>query len=447
MPKTRINCPQCRQPIVADINQLFDVGVDPKNKQLLLSGQFNLALCQNCGYQGNLATPIVYHDPSKELLLTYFPPELGPVNEQERIIGPLIKQVMDSLPQEQRKAYLLRPQNMFTIQTLIERILEGDGITKEMIQDQQKKLSLLQRMVSATDDVLAEIVKSDDNLIDAEFFALLGRLGESAIMSGEQTTAARLAELQDKLLVLSTYGQQAKLQNDEVEAAIQTLQSVGKELTREKLLELFLQAPNDTRLSVMASLTRQGLDYEFFQMVSSQIDSTQGEEHEKLLALRQKLFEITRAVDQQMEARLNQARQNLEELLKAPDISLATQQNLAAIDEFFMRVLEEALEVARKAADLGRISQLQKIVNVVEQASQPPAEVELIEQLLGAEDDATLQSLLETHRQTVASQTFVDTLTALVGQFASSEDQPQEVKDQLQWVFEAVLRFSMETKL
>lgn len=447
MPKTRINCPQCRQPLVADIDQLFDVGQDPQNKQLLLSGQFNLAQCQNCGYQGNLATPIVYHDPTKELLLTYFPPELGPVNEQERIIGPLIKQVMDSLPQEKRKAYLLRPQNMFTIQTLIERILEADGITKEMIQEQQKKLALLQRLVSATDDALPEIIKNDDQLIDAELFALLGRLGEGAVMSGDNNTATRLGEIQNKLLELSTYGKQVKQQNDEVEAAIQTLQSVGPELSREKLLDLFLQAPNDTRLSVMASLTRQALDYEFFQLISSQIDSSQGEEQETLVALRQKLLEITRAVDQQMEARLNQARQNLNELLKAPDIVAATQQNLEAIDEFFMRVLDEALDGARKAADLGRIDELQKIANTIEQASQPPAEVQLIEQLLTAEDDENLQALLRENQQTVTSQTFIDTLTALLGQLDSAEDQPQEIKDRLQLVFEAVIRFSMESKL
>ncbi len=58
----------------------------------------------HCGFEGPLSTPVVYHDPDKELLLTYFPPEMGlPVNEQERIIGPLIKQVSDSLPMELRK--------------------------------------------------------------------------------------------------------------------------------------------------------------------------------------------------------------------------------------------------------------------------------------------------------------------------------------------------------
>ena len=75
MPKTRINCPNCRQPVTADIDQLFDVNIDPAAKQRLLSGAFNIIQCPHCGFQGQAATPIVYHDPEKELLLTYVPPE------------------------------------------------------------------------------------------------------------------------------------------------------------------------------------------------------------------------------------------------------------------------------------------------------------------------------------------------------------------------------------
>jgi len=59
---------------------------------MLLSGAYNLIQCPTCGYQGQVPMPIVYHDPEHELLLTYFPPELNvPVNQQEQMIGPLIK--------------------------------------------------------------------------------------------------------------------------------------------------------------------------------------------------------------------------------------------------------------------------------------------------------------------------------------------------------------------
>src|SRR3972149_1566549 len=267
MPKTRINCPNCRQPIVAEINQLFDSGVEPRAKQLILSGAFNLASCPHCGYQGNVPTPIVYHDPEKELLLTYFPHELSlPINEQERIIGPLVSQAMNNLPQEKRKGYLLRPQTMFTLQGLIERILESDGITREMIQDQQKRLALLQRLMEASDDVVPEIARNEDNLLDGNFFALLGRLVEASLAAGDQKTAKRLGALQEKLIEITSYGKQYQAQTSEVDAAVKSLRSLGDDLTREKLLDLLVEAPSETRLSVLVSLTRPGIDYEFFQL-------------------------------------------------------------------------------------------------------------------------------------------------------------------------------------
>jgi hypothetical protein len=94
---------------------------DGSAKATLLSGMANFVQCPNCGYQGNLATPIVYHDPDKEMLLTFVPPELGlPQPEQERLVGALINQVVNNLAPEQRKGYLLRPQAQLTMQGLVE---------------------------------------------------------------------------------------------------------------------------------------------------------------------------------------------------------------------------------------------------------------------------------------------------------------------------------------
>jgi len=187
MPKMRINCPNCRQPIMADIDQLFDVGQDPTAKQKILAGSFNLAACPNCGYKGMIATPLVYHDPNKDLLLTYFPPDLVmPINEQERTIGPLITRVTNSLPPEKRKAYLLQPKSMLTLQTMVERILAADGITKEMIQAQQDRMNLLQRLMNASDESIDEITVKEDALFDSDFYNLLNRMIEASTDNGDQ---------------------------------------------------------------------------------------------------------------------------------------------------------------------------------------------------------------------------------------------------------------------
>jgi hypothetical protein len=446
MPKTRVNCPNCRQPLVADVSQLFDAGGDPKAKQMLLTGAYNVIQCPNCNYQGNLATPLVYHDPEKELLLTYFPPELGlPVNEQERIIGPLITQVMNSLPQEKRKAYLLRPQTMLTMQTLIEKILEGDGITKEMIQEQQKRLQLLQQMVDAQDDVLAEIAKREDALIDADFFQLISRLAEVAVMSGDRNSAARLNDLQKKLLPITTFGHEVQAQSKEVEAAMQSLQQAGQNLTREKLLELFLEAPTEIRLNVLVSMTRQALDYSFFQMMTEQIDRAEGEKRQKLLTLRERVLELTRQIDQEMEKRAAQAKQVVEAMTKAPDVSEAMRENIEVVDDFFMKALNDSMEAARKAGDLEKIGKLQKIAEVLQEASAPPEEYNFVEELVNTESEAELKKKLEENKDKVNAE-FLEVVSTLVAQAESGEEN-KEFLGKLNEIYSLAVGMSMRANM
>jgi hypothetical protein len=445
MPKTRISCPNCRQPIVADIEQLYDVSANPEAKQRLLSGSYNLVQCPHCGYQGPIETPIVYHDPQKELLLTYIPPALNmPRNEQERLIGNLINQVVNRLPQEQRKGYLLRPQAVLTGQGLVERILEADGITREMIQAQQQRLNLIQRLVGAQEDVLAEVVKQEDKLIDADFFNLLSRLMEAAMAGGDQESARRMGDLQQKLLPLTTFGKKYQEQTREIEEAVRSLQQAGRELTREKLLDLVTSAPNDLRVSALVSLARAGMDYSFFQLLSEKIDRARGEGRERLIKLRERLLELTRELDRQMEVRTAQARELLNEILKEENISEATQASLDGIDDFFVHIVNEELEAARQAGDLGKLGKLQQVVNVLQQASAPPPEISLIEELLEVPDEIARRQWLEAHRQDLSPQ-FMDTLTSLMAQSQSSED--KELAERLQNVYRSALRFSMEANL
>lgn len=445
MPRTRINCPNCRQPLMAEIDQLFDVNQDPSAKQRLLSGGFNLIQCQNCGYQGNLATPIVYHDPDKELLLTFFPPEVAmPREEQERLIGPLITQVMNKLPQEKRKAYLLSPQTMLTMQGLVERILESDGITREMIQAQQQRLNLIQRLINTPTETIAEVVETEGSQMDAEFFSLLGRLIETSMMSGDQEAARRLADLQQALLPLTAFGQELQNQAKEVEEAVASLREFGEGLTREKLLDLVIKAPNDARVSALVSLARPGMDYEFFQLLSERIDRARGEGRTRLVELRERLLELTRQVDQQMEARANQARQLVDSLVQTENIGEATMQVLPAVDEFFLQELNHQLEAARKAGDLERSGKLQKVVEVIQQASQPPAEVALIEELLDATDETGQRKILEANADKITPE-FLDTMTNLVAQVQNSDD--KDLVERMKDIHRLALRFSMQRNL
>lgn len=445
MPRTMVNCPNCRQPVTADITQIFDAGTDPSAKQRLLAGAFNLIQCPNCGYQGNVATPLVYHDPDKELLLTFVPPEIGlPRDDQERLIGGFINQIVNNLPQEKRKGYLLRPQATLTMQGLVERILEAEGVTREMIQSQQQRLSLIQRLMDASDDVRAEIARQEDQMIDSTFFGLLRRLMDSALMAGDQESAQQLGELQEILLQNTTFGHELQAQSREIEAAMADLQSAGKDLTREKLLDLVIHAPSETRLRALVSLARPFMDYAFFQTLSERIERARADGRTRLAELRSKLLEMTQEVDRQVEARVQQARQLLDQLLQAENISEAMLQNLPAIDEFFVQELNAATETARKQGDLERLGKLQQMVGILQQMSSAPPEVALIEELLEAPDDQTRRQIMQSHQEEITPE-FLNALANIAAQVQSGED--QELAERISSLNRMALRFSMEKNL
>lgn len=446
MSKIQTSCPRCRQPIIAEVEQLFDLNVDPQAKQKLLTGAVNVARCQSCGYEGPLSTPIVYHDPEKELLLTYFPSELGvPLNEQEKTFGPLLNQVTNRLPNEKKKAYLLQPKSMFTYQTLLETILGADGITKEMLDDQQKKLNLLQRLITSNPESRVEVIKQENALIDESFFILLARYMEAAAAQGNKKLLDSLTETQNALIENTEIGQKIRMQSSEMEAALKDLQEASKEgLSREKLLDLLLNASSDTRISTIVSYTRSGMDYSFFQLLTDKIDQSQGEEKEKLVALRSKLLEMTEAIDKRLDEELIRARKLLETILESPDIEKAVTENLDQIDEFFNQVLKTALEDARQRGDLERSGKINQVILAVEKASAPPPEVALIEKFLAANDDAELTTLVETNADQLTPE-FMQVLNSIVVQ--SGESGNPEISRRLQSVYAAVMKTSMKAKV
>jgi hypothetical protein len=448
MAKTQTSCPRCKQPVVADVEQLFDVSVDPQAKQRLLSGRYNLIQCQSCGYVGNLSTPLIYHDPDKELLLTFFPPELGlPVNEQERLIGPMINQVVNRLPNEKRKAYLLRPRTMFTMQTMVETILQADGITKEMLDAQQKRLSLLQRLMTTTNaEARLEIIKQEEALIDESFFSLLSRLAEASLAQGDQQVARVLATVQQDALNNTSIGQTLKSQAKESEDAIKELQEASqKGLTREMLLDMLLASTSEIRLTTLVSMARNGLDYQFFQLLNERIEKADADNKVKLGELRDKILTMTQEIDKAVQAQYATARELLEKILAAPDVRKATEENLDQISDLFVEVLETETKLARQKADLARSGKLQTILGVIQEASAPPPEIEFINELVEAASDEDRQRILNEHADMVTPE-LLGVMNNLIAQM-DQQNQPAEIKDQVDKAYRAALRFSMQASL
>ena len=451
MPQTQIACPRCRQMITANIEQLFDVTQDPQAKQRLLGGVSNMARCPHCGYQGRLAAPIVYHDNEKELLLTFFPPELNmQLNEQERLIGPMIKQVTDRLPPEKRKGYLLKPIPNLTYESMIQTILSKDGITPEMLKEQQDRVQVIERLLQASSkDVRSELIKQNLNLFDEQFFALFSRLAQSAAGSGQEPVARAMVDLQNQLLEETEFGRNLKESVGELEAATKALQEVGQGLTREKLLDIVLQSPGDARIRAYATIARGGMDYQFFQLLSEKIDKASGEEKARLESIREKLLDFTNEIDKQMEARYKQAQDFVDSLLGQDDIDKAVRDNLNNFTQDAVDVVNQMLRQASEKNDYTRMGKLQKMVEILREVSAPP-EVAFIEQLLDAPDDGTLDQMLDANKDLLNDQ-FMEALIGLVAQVdqASEQGNPEAkaLGEKLSKVYKTALKYSMKRNI
>ncbi|RPJ27137.1 MAG: hypothetical protein EHM33_09080 [Chloroflexi bacterium] len=451
MPQTQIACPRCRQPISANVEQLFDVTQDPQAKQRLLGGLSNMARCPHCGYQGRLATPIVYHDNEKELLLTFFPPELSmPLNEQERLIGPLIKQVTDRLPAEKRKGYLLNPIPNLTYESMIQTILGKDGITPEMLKEQQERVQLVERLLQASAaDVRSEIIKQNINLFDEQFFALFSRLAQSAAGGGQEPIARAMVDVQNQLLEETEFGRNLKESVGELEAATKALQEVGQGLTREKLLDIVLESQNDARLRAYVTIARGGMDYQFFQLLSQKIDKASGDEKTRLESIRGKLLDFTNEVDKQMEARYKQAQDFVESLLAQDDIVKAVRDNLNNFTQDAVEIVNQMLRQASEKSDYTRMGKLQKMVEVLREVSTPP-EVSFIEQLLDTPDEAALAKMLEGNQDLINDQ-FMEALVGLVAQVDQAVEQgnpeAKTISEKLSKVYKTALKYTMQKNI
>jgi hypothetical protein len=437
--------------IAANVEQLFDVTYEPAAKQRLMSGQSNHARCPHCGYDGRLATPIVYHDNEKELLLTFFPPELGlPLNEQEKLIGPLIKQVVDRLPPEKRKGYLFKPTANFTYESMMETILNKDGISSEMIKSQQERVMLIEKLIQMTSaDARLELIRQNEKNIDEQFFGLFSRIAQNAMQSGQEPIARALIELQKQLLDETAFGRQLRESVAEVEAATKVLQDAGQSLTREKLLDFVIDAKSEARIRAYVSLARGGMDYVFFQNLSDKIDKAAGEEKARLESIREKLLGFTAEVDKQLEARFKQAQDFVENILKQEDVEKVTRENIEGFTQDSVEVVNQLLRQASEKNDYTRMGKLQKMVQILQEASAAPPEFAFIEELLQTPDNAAVEKML-IENDAMVNQQFVDSLSGLIAQIESqgaSNPEAQAMSGKLTEIYKVALKRVMKKNI
>ena len=430
MPQTiaRIACPNCQNQFQVPVEQVIDVRADPGAKGRVLNGLVNMAICPHCGMGGALSLPFLYHDPERELAFVYMPMEAGRTDvERQQAIGKLTTEVMNSLPSEERKGYLLQPQVFFSMENLLNKLLELEGITPEMIEAQRAKVALLQQMVGAeSDEALEALIKENEESVDDEFFSLLAinlRITQSA---GQEAGLEKLMAVREKLFEMTEVGQKVKAREDLVKA-------LQADPSRETLLNLLIEASDEEVREVLLMVGRQLVDYLFFQKLTARIDAASGAaEKKRLTALRQEVLDVRERLDEEERAMLEQRAALLRDLLLSSDPENLARRRMAEIDQSFMALLVAEMQEAQEEGNEEAVKSLQAVWEILMRLSEEslPPVVRLLNRLMAVEDGGNIDKLLEVNRALVTPQ-FVEMLEQAQAGMQEDEEAPPESAERL----------------
>jgi len=423
---TSITCPACRAQITVPLRQIVDVSQEPTLKNALLSGRLNAFTCPVCHNSAALASPFLYHDANKELAFVFLPMQLGLRDtDQQRIIGQLSKALMAQLPPEKRKAYLLTPKLFFTLQSLLDAVLEADGITKEMLDAQRAKLDLLQQMAETTDNAAQQtLIRERAAEIDVTFFQMISAALASAQASRDQEGFAQLQQLRNNLLELTPLGQKVKTQQA-------TLKAFQAKPDRDTLLAQLIQAPDAETRELLLTFGRPLLDYPFFQALTAKIEAaTDKAEADRLVELRREILALREKLDSATKALFDERNELLREIIVGDNLDEAVRAHLDELDEVFFSVLETNLQAAQQSGQRATFDRLQAVADAVSRAiaaAQPP-EVRFLNALLSAPYPDETRKMLEANRKALSSQ-LMDWMRSMAEDLR--QDGRAEVADQL----------------
>jgi len=167
------------------------------------------------------------------------------------------------------------------------------------------------------------------------------------------------------------------------------------------------------------------------------------------------LLAFTKEVDEEIAVRTEIAIKNVEAVLQADDVRQALEQNIGAVDEYFMQAVTQSLEKARKEGDLDHSSRLQQIMDIINELSSPPEEIKLIEKFLEISDDEIkLKSTIDEHGEDITTELIqmvnvilTQTLESVKQAKGKEKEEQEEVLSRLQPVYDAILGYSMRRSM
>lgn len=391
----QLTCPNCRSQMRAQVFTLVDVGSQPELKNYLLSGQLNVAVCPNCDTPAMIAAPLIYHDPAKQLFLVHFPQQLnaGP-QEQEQFIGEATSFLMRSLPADAPKGYLLAPKRFFTVNSLIDTVLEADGISREMLDAQRARVDLISRLLQAFqagDEQLSSMVNQNKEAFNEELFATLNAFASASAQAGRPQDAQVLIELRARLVELTGF--------EDTEGPLEGAEEFEPEISYDQLIDQ-LMLLDEQQLQGAIEEILHVIDYSFYEAWSKRIEEAEQSGDtalaERLDQRRALILNMVESMEEESQRILQDATNLLQAALDAEDATALLRERRTEINEAFLFVIEANINAAQRSGADDMVANLERVRNLAVEVTQEALSPEerFMAELLSAETQQDATKLL-----------------------------------------------------
>lgn len=402
----QLECPNCNNPFRSNVYSLIEAVAEPELKQALLAGRINVAVCPACGTPTMIATALVYHDVQKQVCFVYMPQEMNlSPEEQERIIGNITNAIITNLPANAPRGYLLMPRRFMTIVSMVDAILEADGVPREVVEQQRTRVDLISKLAEAliNEEQFNHLVKQYKSELNQDFFATLTAFIEASLQENRQDSAQILMHLRNKLAELTGFADDASFGTSEAEV--------------NQVIDHLIAIP-DAELENAIAEVRPVIDYGFFQAWTARIEALEQEgktdEAKRLTDRRTRVLELVERMDKEAQELYATTTEVLRDVLSASDPKAVLHAHKDYIGEAFMMVLSANIEAAQQAGQQEMVKRLEEISHLAIELiqSQLPPEERFINELLLAGSPEQSSQLLRQNASMVTTD-FVKKLNEL----------------------------------
>lgn len=330
----------------------------------------------------------------------------------------------------------------------------ADGITDEMIQAQQEKMKLLDTLFNQDGEQLKKTVIENNENIDREFFAIFAEIAQRIISSQDEKSIEKIKTVQDVLMAETDIGKEILSETREIQAATQSLEALGENLTRGSLLELVINAPNLERVKAFAGLVRPAMDYEFFQNFTEKIEAADENDRKELVEKRNLMLKVTQEIDEQLQQKVTEATETINRIIENESIEEGLRKNIGLVDQLFVQALSGEINQAEESKNEERKEKLIELFQIIQEMTTPP-ELKKVEELVALSDDSSKLEAALDEIDPELSEKIIGYLTSIISNYEEQAvneetenlDQLNETLARLKIVFNELLRKSMKSKM